>query len=460
MSIRCFWLGLLIAFAPAIPVGATNEPAEGQLIGPAWAGHPVSFALLTAGGHQFVAYYDPERRLTVVASTPGESSWTQVRPEGRWLEARQRLSNVTGWDSHNYLTLAVDRDGCLHLAGNMHVDPLIYYRSRRPYDITSLERIDAMTGERENACTYPVFFKDAAGDLFFRYRDGRSGNGGDLVNRYDSATRAWRRLLDAPVLDGEGQRNAYATDPVLGPDGRFHLAWMWRDTPDCATNHTLSYARSADLVHWEDHQGHAISLPITLRRGDVVDAAKPGEGLINMTFALGFDAARRPVIVYHRYDPEGHSQIYAARPSADGWMTRPISAWTFRWSFHGMGSIAADVRIGPPHPDRDGSLLVEFSTASAGEGRWRMRADDLAPIAQLPAARPPLPEPLLKPIGSYPGLEVNLRVSRDGGKCYLLRWETLSRNRDLPRAEIPPPTELRLFEMPDNGAEYLGPVGS
>ena len=30
---------------------------------------------------------------------------------------------------------------------------------------------------------------------------------------------------------------------------------------------------------------------------------------------------------------------------------------------------------------------------------------------------------------------------------YLLRWETLSANRDQPRDEIPPPSELRLYVL-------------
>lgn len=91
---------------------------------------------------------------------------------------------------------------------------------------------------------------------------------------------------------------------------------------------------------------------------------------------------------------------------------------------------------------------------------WRLRVEDLAPVEQLPAGPSVLPACLLEPLGTYPGLEVNLQVSRIDGVCHVLRWETLPRNRDLPRTEFPPPTELRLFEMPDTGAEILLPVGS
>jgi hypothetical protein len=385
-----WWLFLMLVSTARL-AAAAGESLDGALVGRVWAGHPVSFALLTAGGRQFVAYYDGERRLTLAQRRLGETTWTYAHPDGRWLEKRGRMSNVTGWDSHNYLALALDRAGCLHLAGNMHNDLLIYYRTRRPYDITSFERLDRMTGDRETACTYPVFFKNAAGDLLFRYRDGSSGNGSDLYNFYDPAARAWRQMLQTPLLDGEGRRNAYALEPTVGPDGRFHLVWMWRDTPDCATNNNLSYACSGDFVHWEDHRGQPIRLPITLARGDVVDPAKPGDGLINMTFNLAFDAAQRPVVVYHRYDGDGHSQIFAARPDGDGWARRAISAWDFHWSLGGIGSINAEVIVGRPRLAADGSLIVAFSTAAAGAGRWRLRPEDLTPVEQLPAETSVLP---------------------------------------------------------------------
>jgi hypothetical protein len=42
----------------------------------------------------------------------------------------------------------------------------------------------------------------------------------------------------------------------------------------------------------------------------------------------------------------------------------------------------------------------------------------------------------------------------------MLRWETLGRNRDRPRDAAPPPTELRLYEMPDTDLSDAARVGS
>jgi hypothetical protein len=436
------------------------EPA-GQLIDRVWAGHPVSFALLTERGHQFMAYYDAGRRLTVAGRKLGDEKWTRVQPPGVPVPGASRDSNVTNWDSHNFLRLALDRDGCLHLSGNMHVNPLVYYRTRAPFDVATLERIDRMTGERETRCTYPLFFKTAAGDLVFRYRDGSSGNGSDLYNIYDPALRAWRRLLETPLLEGEGERNAYATEPTLGPDGYFHLVWMWRETPDASTNHTLSYARSRDLVHWENSRGVALTLPITLATSDVIDGAKMKGGLINMTMAVGFDAAKRPVVTYHRYDARGKSQVFAARPAAaNGWDVRQVSDWDFRWEFSGGGSLAAEVSVGGPHLEKDGSLVMSYHSTAVGGGRWRLSGDTLERLGELPAPAAELPENLRRVRSAIPGMEVQSLGSHAVGRRWVLRWETLGRNRDLPRASAPPSSELWLYELPDADSSDARRVGS
>jgi len=446
--------------APA-PAPATEVLAD-ESIDRVWSGHPVSFAFLTEREHQFIAYYDADRRITVVSRRLGESAWKRFQPEGVHLPGRGRPSNVTGWDSHNYLALALDRDGYVHLSGNMHNDPLIYYRSTRPLDIESLERVDRMTGQRENNTTYPVFFKNRAGELFFRYRDGGSGNGRDIYNIWEPTSRGWVNLLSTPLLDGQGRRNAYATSPVLGPDGRFHLVWMWRESPDCATNHTLSYARSADFIHWEKSDGTRLELPITLGTGEVVDPAPVRQGLINMTFNLGFDADKHPVVVYHRYDANGKSQAYAARPGTRGapWTIVQISDWDFRWQFSGGGSITAEVTLGAPALQRDGRLLVDFSTLHpVGSGRWSIDGRSLRPVETLPPPAGVLPDSLAKAVTGYPGMEVQTAVSRAEGRRWVLRWETLPRNRDQPRNVAPPPSELRVYELPDadtGGAVRIG----
>ncbi|MCX6948559.1 MAG: BNR repeat-containing protein [Opitutae bacterium] len=446
-------LGLL-----ALPRNMAAGNADGILIDQVWAGHPVPFALLTERGHQFIAYYAADRRITVAGRKLDGNEWTRICPEGRSVPGRDHSSNAVGWDTHNSLQLALDRDGCLHLSGNMHADPLVYYRTRVPFDVSTLERIDRMTGEHENKVTYPDFFKNRKGDLLFRYRNGGSGDGSDYYNIYDSMTRTWRRFLNSPLHDGEGERNAYATTPILGPDGRFHVLWVWRETPDAATNHSLSYARSPDLIHWETSVGRPITLPITLAKSDVIDNAKPSGGLINMVRVLGFDPQGQPLAAYHRYDAAGNSQAYIARPRpTGGWDICQLSDWKFRWAFAGGGSIDADVSLGSPQPQKNGTVLVDYSTKVAGSGRFLLNGETLSRLANLPPAPSVIPHILSEVQSSRPGLFVQLQTQRAGECTWVLRWETQGRNRDKQQVITPPPSELRLYQFPDRSDSLLLP---
>lgn len=128
---------------PDLNAGITNLD-----VAQVWSGQPLGFALLTHGDQQYVAYYAPDRHMTVAQRTLGEREWHYTT-----------LPTVVGWDSHNYVTMALDSKGYVHVAGNMHVVPLIYFRSTRPGDAASLVRVPAMTGHNEMHVTYPLFFK-------------------------------------------------------------------------------------------------------------------------------------------------------------------------------------------------------------------------------------------------------------------------------------------------------------
>jgi hypothetical protein len=238
-------------------------------VAPVWAGHPVGFYSLASSNRQFVAFYDAERQMTVASRDLASTNWTFVR-----------LPEKIGWDSHNYITMAVDRSGRLHLSGNMHVSPLVYFRAGQPVDAASLTR-SPMTGVEEMRTTYPRFFAGPQAALIFTYRMGSSGKGDQIYSVYDVESQRWRRLLDQPLVIGEGKRSAYLNGPTRGPDGYFHLCWIWRGTPDCATSHYICYARSRDLLKWETSGGKPLVLPITFESCEVVDPVPPHGGAIN-----------------------------------------------------------------------------------------------------------------------------------------------------------------------------------
>lgn len=414
--------------------------AEAVEVDRVWAGHPVGFALLTGKGTQYVAYYNATRDMVVASRKPGSSEWV-----------RQVLPSRVGWDSHNYIAMALDDEGQLHVSGNMHGHPLVYFRTKTARDVTSLEQVRSMVGTEEGRCTYPRFFRGPKEELIFTYRDGGSGDGNQIYNVYEGGGR-WRRLLDRPLTEGEGERNAYISGPVRGPDGYFHMLWVWRETPDAATNHSPTYARSRDLVNWEKGDGTPLPLPVTLKGGDVIDAVPVKGGIINGNTVIGFDSRNRVVLGYHKYDADGRTQIYNARLEDGRWRVYQTSDWDWRWEFGGGGSIPFEVGLGPVTV-QDGALTQSYRNAKHGSGVWKLDEATLKPIGQV-AQRPRLPGDLGKVEQAFEGLGVKWQEDAGGsgekGARYVLRWETLGVNRDRPReGKLPEPSVLRVYKLVD-----------
>ena len=420
--------------------GSGPQVIECLDVSPVWSGHPVGFTLLTHPPYQYVAYYDDKRRMMVASRTLDRLKWHYAK-----------LPESVGWDSHNFVTMTIDDEGYLHLSGNMHSVPLIYFRTSRPHDIDSFMRIPSMVGIAEDRCTYPHFFRGADDELIFTYRDGGSGDGDQIYNVYDHGSKTWRRLLDKPLMGGKGERNAYLHGPKRGPDGFFHLCWVWRETWDCLTNHDPSYARSRDLVHWETSDGTELDLPITLKTGEIIDSVPIGGGILNGNVVLGFDSQNRPVISYHKCDAKGFNQIYNARREKDGWEIYLTSDWQYRWDFKGGGAIPFGIRINPVKVESKGRLSQSYNHVKYGSGTWLLDEETFKILGELP--RPPaFPADLERVQTKFPGMRVTWSGDRGGseetGVRYIMRWETLDANRDGPREEpYPPPSMLRLYKL-------------
>ena len=405
------------------------------------AGFPVGFYLLTHGRRQYVAYYDSQRNMTVASRTVDSDKWQY-----------QILPSKVKWDSHNYITMAIDDDGYLHLSGNMHCIPLIYFRTSKPWDITTFERVTSMTGQNEKRCTYPKFMRDADNRLLFHYRDGGSGNGNEIYNVYDLKAKTWKRLLNKPLTDGKGMMNAYMSGPTRGPDGLFHLAWVWRDTSDCQTNHDPSYAQSRDLIQWQTIDGKQIDLPITIEtEGTLIDPVPAKGGIINGALKIGFDSANRPVASYHKFDDKGKTQAYVARFENGHWVRRQISQWDYRWEFKGGGAIVFEIRLSAIRTYGKGKLALSYSHVKYGSGLLVIDENTLELLSTEKQA-PTHPAILSKPESDFPSMIV--KWAGDAGKSdspsyrYVLRWETLPQNRDRRReGPLPEPSMLRLYKI-------------
>jgi len=416
------------------------EVVERIDVEPVWSGHPVGFALLTAENTQFAAYYDAERNMVVAQRKLDEKQWSF-----------KRLPTKVDWDSHNNVTMNLDRAEFLHVSGNMHNGPLTYFRSEKPLDVESLIQVPAMTGKDEGRCCYPLFIVGPDKELFFAYRDGISGDGNNFWNEFDPDTKTWSRLFDTPFFDGQGKMNAYYFPPRKGPDGLYHLTWIWRDTPDCETNHSISYGRSRDLRNWENSRGEIYTLPITLENSDIVDPVPPGGGILNPLQRIGFDIEGRVIVSYTKYDEDGNFQIYNARLETGTWKHYQTSDWDYRWEFTGRGSVGMTVSMGPVEIE-EGKLTQRFSNARAGNGRWHLDPITLKPIGQVPNSvrfpreRIELNFPDIQSRSASDIADVHRPYESDQIR-YMMYWESLPVNRDRPHPTTPPPSMLRIVKL-------------
>ena len=408
---------------------------------PVWSGHPTRFALLTEKGRQFVAFYDANRQMTLAQRNVDDDVWTF-----------KALDTFIVWDSHNAVTIALDRQGILHVSGNMHCVPLIYFKGSKPFDIQSVERVAGMTGEREKQVTYPVFLKGINGELIFNYRDGKSGNGATFYNVYDEENQSWKRLIEGPIFDGLGKMNAYPQAPKKGPDGWFHMTWVWRNTPMAETNHDLSYARSRDLIHWEAGDGQPLKLPITLQSpGAIVDPIPVKGGIINGSGKAGFDLQGNVVIAYHKFDEKGNTQLYFARLEKGKWKSYLATKWDYRWDFSGPGTLAGGISHSFLEPE-NGKLKISLSHLKYGGGTFEVNPETFELMGKVDSnAHAALPAKLGKVVSTFPEMKVNWMT--DAGDVspnveYRVRWETLGPNRDLARPKPwPEPTMLQVVEI-------------
>lgn len=421
---------------PGDPVASPIEVVEELPIAKTWSGHPVDYALLTHQGNQFVAFYNGSQNMMVASRRLSDRTWTT-----------QALPSTASWDSHQGIRLAVDADGHLHLVGNMHNSALVYFRTTEPLDISTFKRQFSMIGTEESSCTYPELFHGPDDALVFAYRNGASGGADHIFNLYDENTQTWSRLLTTPLLSGEGVRNAYPVGPIQGPDGYWHIVWVWRDTANAETNHDLSYARSRDLLNWERADGTPLELPITLSTGDIVDPVQSGGGMINNNTRVGFDADARPIVSYHKFDENGVTQLYNARFEAGTWVTRAATNWDYTWNFGGGGTIVFEILVEPVVTAPNGELIQRyFHKRYGGWGAFLLNAETLGVVEEV---APPLPYP--KGLDTPTTAQMGVRWAKDSGTAsnsdvyYMLRWETLDSNRDVPRAEVPAPTDLRLY---------------
>ena len=327
MKVKYWFLGLFAMVCILnTQAQSTVDVAEG------WAKNSVNTvvfrknAITSYKNVQLLSYYDEAGQVMLAKRNIKSKKWT--------IHKTGFIGNPE--DAHRSISIAVDGDGYVHLSWDHHNTRLRYAKSKTPLGL-DFEPESSMTGEDETKVTYPEFYNMPDGGLLFFYRDGGSGNGNLMINRYDPKTKKWSSL-QRNLIDGEGQRNAY-WQACVDVKGIIHISWTWRESPDVASNHDICYARSVDGGStWEKSNGEKYRLPITQSNAEYVAKIPQNSELINQTSMTADKNGNIFIATYWRDAGETVPQFHVVQNSGDGWQVQNLGFRKAAFSLKGGGT--------------------------------------------------------------------------------------------------------------------------
>jgi hypothetical protein len=327
------WLVLLVA--GLLGTSCTTARLATPAITPVadgWANNSVNVvafrknSLVTYRGTQYTAWYDADRSVVLAKRKSGAPAW----------QIRRTAFKGNAADAHNTISIMVDGAGYLHLSWDHHNNQLNYARSVHPGALEMSAKMP-MTGRNDRSVSYPEFYRQHNGNLLFFYRDGGSGRGNLVINSYDTHTQQWTQL-HSNLVDGEGKRNAY-WQAYLDRQGTIHVSWVWRASPDVASNHDLSYARSRDGGKtWEKSTGEKYTLPITAATAEKAWVIPQNSELINQTSMSADDQGNPVIATYWREQGAAVPQYHLVYHHGQAWQSLELGFRTTPFSLSGGGT--------------------------------------------------------------------------------------------------------------------------
>src|SRR5215207_8548718 len=338
----------------------------------------------TSGAYQYFAYWDADDTITdrvylkITRRRLSDDRLETLRFDQAGDDL-QYLENET--DGHNSVGLGISPiDGRIHISWSLHRTS----DSQHRYMISATNCMTVAAGSftlancrfrksdnqasrsEEADLTYPIYFNDAAGHLYFAYRWDSSANGDHILNVYnDNGTWTERgRVIDGHS-DGRGTydytfdpdgagparsvtsrtRGSYVNQWEFDKNGRLHVMWVWREAVggEYVTNHGVYYAYSDDLGRtWYSDAGALIATtnadrtrddPITIldRSAVQVISKPPGWNIGSTGFQL--DSNNNPHVVKFLSDTQTDDitrsdfrQTHFWRTTDHSWYSQAVEA--------------------------------------------------------------------------------------------------------------------------------------
>lgn len=326
--------------------------------------------------YQVYAYWDSAGHLAFAKRTTNSETWTIYTT----------AIDLTSADVHRGPSLGIDPHGYLHVAYDLHSEPLKYRRSTATIASFNgtLGAAISMLGTNETEATYPTFFNDPAGKLYFIFRDGLSGGGDLYFYAYDEDTTTWTAATGTAaggkLIGGKTavpDVNAYWWMPVFdanyGSGGFMHLFFCWRETPDWNDNFDISYVRW-NGTSFTTIAGAAQTIPIMPTNDDVARAIAKNSLFLNSGYCYS-DSAGHPHMAYVSGDGT-YMQIYHLWHNGASWVNYKLTS-TLLVDPPGGDISLYTTKISPPIIviDRDTDVAyVVFHAEGAGDGLWVYRS--------------------------------------------------------------------------------------
>ena len=262
-------------------------------------------------------------------------------------------------DPHDNASLSIDGDGHLwvFVSGRGRSRPGFKYRSRKPFDINSFERVS------EEEFTYPQpFWVQGQGFLhcFTKYTNGR-----ELYWNTSDDGREWTANKKLAGMGGHYQM-------VECRGNRTLVAFNYhpgRNTVDKRTNLYLVYTDDRGAT-WRTIQGEVIETPMTDPKCAALVRDYQSEDRLVYLKDLQFDADGNPVILivtsaHHMPGPAGNPRTWTiVRWDGTQWLDHQVTTSTHNydmgqlWVERGSWRIVAPTVPGPQHWGAGGEIAM------------------------------------------------------------------------------------------------------
>jgi hypothetical protein len=283
-------------------------------------------SLTTFRDTQFIAFYNQQGYVMLGKRKSGNAQWI--------FKQTPFKANIT--DAHNNISIITDGKGFLHLAWGHHDIPLNYCKSTAPGSLDLTDKIK-MTGLNEQKLTYPEFYNLPDGNLLFFFRNGASGRGNLVINKYNVESGKWAQLHEN-LIDGEGKRNAY-WQACVDAKGTVHLSWVWRESPDVESNHDMCYAKSDDAgLTWKKSSGEKYYLPINDESAEYACKIPENSELINQTSMCADENGNPYIATYWRNKKDSVPQYHIIYKKNGEWEMNNLSFRKTVFSLSGGGT--------------------------------------------------------------------------------------------------------------------------